>query len=78
MQNKCTEFDRSLLADVDLALIGNPVNAIRDVDGAPMQIARGVYGECADCGGEIGAAPWGCASPATLAGETIPAADKGR
>lgn len=42
-----------LLADVNLAVISNHINEIREVEGALMRIARGGYGECADCEGDI-------------------------
>ncbi|MFZ5592966.1 MAG: TraR/DksA family transcriptional regulator [Pseudomonadota bacterium] len=43
-----------LLSDLDIALIDRHVNEIRDVEEALQRIATGVYGICADCGGEVG------------------------
>ena len=47
------ESTADLLADVNLAVISNHINEIRAVEGALMRIARGTYGICMDCEGEI-------------------------
>ncbi len=47
------ESTADLLADVNLAVISNHINEIRAVEAALMRIARGTYGICADCEGEI-------------------------
>jgi DnaK suppressor protein len=47
------ESTADLLADVNLAVISNHINEIRDVEAALMRIARGVYGECVGCEREI-------------------------
>jgi len=47
------ESTADLLADINLAVISNHINEIRDVEAALMRVATGVYGECVDCEGEI-------------------------
>ncbi len=47
------ESTADLLADVNLAVISNHINEIRAVEAALIQIARGTYGICVDCEGEI-------------------------
>jgi len=42
-----------LLVDVNLAEIDRQIDEIRSVEAALMRIARGGYGTCIDCGGEI-------------------------
>lgn len=42
-----------LLVDLDLAEITRDVEELREVEGALLRIARGTWGYCADCGGEI-------------------------
>jgi RNA polymerase-binding protein DksA len=43
-----------LLADLNLAIIDHHIRAIRETEAALLRIARGGYGYCADCDGEIG------------------------
>jgi len=42
-----------LLADVNLAVVDQHINAIREAEAALLRIARGTYGVCVDCGGDI-------------------------
>ncbi|HKL64232.1 MAG TPA: TraR/DksA family transcriptional regulator [Woeseiaceae bacterium] len=42
-----------LLVDLDLAEITRDVEELREVEGALLRIARGTWGYCVDCGGEI-------------------------
>jgi RNA polymerase-binding transcription factor len=43
-----------LLVDLNLAIIDQHVEEIREIDAALLRIARGEYGACADCGDAIG------------------------
>ena len=42
-----------LLVDIQLASIDRDLDELRRVDAALLRIARGDYGDCEDCGGEI-------------------------
>jgi RNA polymerase-binding transcription factor DksA len=44
----------SLIADLGHAEFGRDVSELRGLDAARTRLADGVYGICADCGGEIG------------------------
>lgn len=44
----------SLIADLGHAELGRDVSELRGLDAARTRLADGVYGICADCGGEIG------------------------
>lgn len=43
-----------LLIDVDTAMSLRDIRELRDVETALERIAAGSYGECSDCGGDIG------------------------
>ncbi|MCW5619721.1 MAG: TraR/DksA family transcriptional regulator [Burkholderiales bacterium] len=43
-----------LLVDVDTAMSVRDIRELRDVEAALERIAAGDYGECSDCGGDIG------------------------
>jgi DnaK suppressor protein len=43
-----------LLSDLDNAEVARDMREIRALDAALARVADGSYGECADCGGEIG------------------------
>lgn len=43
-----------MMTDLSLAEATRDVNELREVDGALRRIAEGSYGECVDCGGDIG------------------------
>jgi DnaK suppressor protein len=49
--------DQSLadvLVDVNLAEVDRQIDGIRAIEAALLRIAKGGYGVCSDCGGEIG------------------------
>ncbi len=48
------EATADLLSDIDNAEITRDLGEIRALEAAQARIADGRYGECADCGGEIG------------------------
>src|SRR3970040_1376594 len=43
-----------LLSDIDNAEVTRALGEIRALEAAQERLASGRYGECADCGGEIG------------------------
>ena len=43
-----------LLADLGAAIIDRQINEIRDIDAARQRMNAGTYGECIECGSEIG------------------------
>jgi RNA polymerase-binding transcription factor len=43
-----------VLADLGAAIIDRQVNEIRDIEAARRRIEAGTYGECLDCGTDIG------------------------
>lgn len=45
-----------LLADMSLATLDREVDELRDVEAALARIAGGTYGQCTDCGDDIGRA----------------------
>lgn len=42
-----------LLNDTDIALLGNELSELRDIDAALLRIKAGTYGICTDCGNPI-------------------------
>ena len=42
------------LADLNLTMLDRHVSALREIEQAEARIRDGSYGECVDCGGEIG------------------------
>jgi len=42
-----------LLLDVNLAVLDNQINEVRDIEAALERIRTGTYGICTDCGGPI-------------------------
>lgn len=42
-----------LLLDVNLAVIDNQINEVRDIEAALERVQTGTYGICTDCGGPI-------------------------
>lgn len=45
--------EADLLNDTDIALLGNELSELRDIDAAMLRIKTGAYGVCADCGEAI-------------------------
>jgi DnaK suppressor protein len=45
-----------LLVDLDAAMTDRDVRELREVEAALGRLSEGTYGDCVDCGGEIGAA----------------------
>jgi DnaK suppressor protein len=43
-----------VLADLGAAIIDRQINEIRDIDAARLRMKSGAYGECIDCGSDIG------------------------
>ena len=43
-----------LLVDLDMSLMDMQIDELRDIDGALIRMRTGVYGECIDCGDEVG------------------------
>jgi RNA polymerase-binding transcription factor DksA len=43
-----------LLVDVNLAVVDRHIEAIRETEAALLRLARGTYGVCVDCEGDIG------------------------
>jgi len=43
-----------LLSDLDNAEVARDMREVRALDAALARVAEGSYGECADCGGDIG------------------------
>jgi len=44
----------ALIADLDQAELGRDVDELRSLEAARERIAKGGYGVCVDCGGDIG------------------------
>jgi len=42
------------LADLNLTMLDRHVAELRDIEGAEARMREGTYGDCEDCGGEIG------------------------
>ncbi len=42
------------LADLNLTMLDRHVAELRDIEGAEARMRDGTYGDCEDCGGEIG------------------------
>jgi len=42
-----------LLSDINTAVIGQSIRALREVEAAQERIREGIYGSCEDCGTEI-------------------------
>jgi len=45
-----------LLVDLDAAMTDRDVRELREVEAALRRVSDGTYGDCMDCGGEIGVA----------------------
>lgn len=43
-----------LLVDLDLSLMDMQIDELRDIDSALIRMRTGSYGECIDCGDEVG------------------------
>ena len=43
-----------LLVDLDMSLMDMQIDELRDIDGALIRMRTGSYGECIDCGDEVG------------------------
>lgn len=48
------ESAANLMADTDAAMLHRHVEELRDLEAALGRISEGAYGECSDCGAEIG------------------------
>jgi DnaK suppressor protein len=45
--------EADLLNDTDIAMLGNELNALHDIDATLLRIRSGTYGICTDCGNPI-------------------------
>jgi DnaK suppressor protein len=45
--------EADVLGDTEIALLGNELTELRDVDAALLRIKAGTYGTCTDCGDPI-------------------------